>query len=118
MERNIELGMLLTWYGAFLTPRQQTLLALHVDEDLSLSEIAESEGISRQGVHDALRRAETQLVEMENRLGLVRRMKAVQEGIAALSDSVSQAHLPEEEKQSLLRQIEKLQNHWEDEHGV
>ncbi len=118
MERNIQLGMLLTWYGAFLTERQQTLLALHVDEDLSLSEIAEREGISRQGVHDALKRAETQLMEMENRLGLVRRTSAIQEGLAGLLESVEKAHLPEEEKQALLQQIEKLQDQWEDEHGV
>jgi predicted DNA-binding protein YlxM (UPF0122 family) len=118
MERNIELGMLLTWYGAFLTERQQTLLALHVDEDLSLSEIAESEGISRQGVHDALKRAESQLLEMEARLGLVRRTTAVQEGLAALSESILKAHVPEGEKQALLRQVESMQNHWEDEHGV
>lgn len=118
MERNIELGMLLSYYGAFLTQRQQTLLALHVDDDFSLSEIAEQEGISRQGVHDALRRAQTQLLEMEERLGLVRRTRAVENGLAALAQSISQAHLPEQEQQALMEQIAALTSLWEDEHGV
>ena len=94
------------------------MLALHVDEDLSLSEIAESEGISRQGVHDALKRAQTQLMEMEARLGLVRRTRAVQKGLAELSESILKAQMPEAEKQALLQQVETLKSHWEDEHGV
>lgn len=118
MERNIELGMLLSYYGAFLTQRQQTLLALHVDDDLSLSEIAEQEGISRQGVHDALRRAQAQLLEMEERLGLVRRTRAVEKGLAALAQGIAQAHLPERERQALMEQIAALTSLWEDEHGV
>lgn len=118
MERNIELGMLLSWYGAFLTTRQQELLAMHVDEDLSLSEIAEREGISRQGVHDALRRAETQLLEMEARLGLVRRTKTVETGLRVLYTEIEQARLPEQERLSLLQHVETLLNQWEEDHGV
>lgn len=118
MERNIELSMLLSYYGAFLTQRQQALLSLHVDEDYSLTEIAERENISRQGVHDALKRAEAQLYEMEARLGLVRRVRQMEEGLLALQTQVEQMELGAEQRQALLKQIAGLRGVWEDEHGV
>ncbi len=118
MERNIELSMLLSYYGAFLTQRQQDLLALHVDEDYSLSEIAERENISRQGVHDALKRAEAQLYEMETRLGLVRRVRQMEDGLLALKAQVEQMELGRLQRQVLLEKIAGLRGVWEDEHGV
>ena len=54
MEKHVELGCLLDYYGALLTERQRALLEEQVSEDCSLAEIAEREGISRQGVRDAL----------------------------------------------------------------
>lgn len=118
MERNIELSMLLSYYGAFLTQRQQELLALHVDEDFSLTEIAERENISRQGVHDALRRAEAQLYEMEARLGLVRRVRQMEQGLLALQAHVEQMELGTGQREALLGKIADLRGVWEDEHGV
>ena len=118
MERNIELSMLLSYYGAFLTQRQQELMSLHVDEDYSLSEISEREHISRQGVHDALKRAEAQLYEMETRLGLVRRVRQMEEGLLALKTRVERMELDEEQRQALLKDIADLRGVWEDEHGV
>ena len=72
MESHVVLSRLLDLYGAFLTERQRTLLTQSVNEDFSLSEIAELEGISRQGVRDALKRAQTQLEDMESKLGLLK----------------------------------------------
>jgi len=118
MERNVELSLLLSWYGAFLTERQRTLLELHVDEDLSLSEIAERESISRQGVHDALRRAEEQLLEMEEKLGLERRTNALREGLSELFAFARDIACKKEQKEALLSRIGALQNLLEDEHGV
>ena len=118
MERNIELSMLLSYYGAFLTQRQQELLALHVDEDYSLSEIAERENISRQGVHDALKRAEAQLYEMEARLGLVKRVRQMEDGLLALNSQVEQMEIGTLQRQALLEKIADLRGVWEDEHGV
>ena len=118
MERNVELSLLLSWYGAFLTERQRSLMALHVDEDLSLSEIAEREGISRQGVHDALKRAEEQLLEMEEKLGLTRRTRALDEGLSQLLTFAGALPLEGEQRAGLLAQITALRNLLEDEHGV
>ena len=68
---NVELMRLLDFYGAMLTDRQHEMLRLRLEEDLSLSEIAEGFGVSRQAVNDALRKAEKTLTEMEQKLRLV-----------------------------------------------
>ena len=65
-------SMLLDFYGELLTERQRSCYDLHVNEDLSLSEIAEQCGISRQGVWDNIRRAEQTLREIEEKTGLLR----------------------------------------------
>ncbi len=73
MQDRIELSLLADYYGAFLTENQRELIKLSCDEDLSLSEIAEQKGISRQAVRDAITRGSKILTEMENKLGLAAR---------------------------------------------
>lgn len=84
MEKHVELGCLLDYYGALLTERQRALLEKHVSEDCSLAEIAEREGISRQGVRDALKRGEEQLYELEHKLGLMKRDAALLQAVGEL----------------------------------
>ena len=67
-------SMLLDFYGELLTEKQRECFDLHFNEDLSLSEIAEQCGISRQGVWDNIRRAEATLTELEEKTGLVGRV--------------------------------------------
>ena len=69
----LERALLFDCYGEMLTEKQRTIFALHCDQDLSLGEIAEELGISRQGVHDNLARAEALLRNMEEKTGCVRR---------------------------------------------
>ncbi|MDD4074662.1 MAG: sigma factor-like helix-turn-helix DNA-binding protein [Eubacteriales bacterium] len=85
MEKHVELGCLLDLYGAFLTQRQRTVLEQTANEDCSLAEIAQMEGISRQGVRDALLRGEAQLYAMENKLGLL----SLNRGLHALRKELS-----------------------------
>ena len=66
-------SMLLDFYGELLTEKQRDCFDMHYNEDLSLSEIAEQLGISRQGVWDNIRRAESALKEIEANTGLIRR---------------------------------------------
>ncbi len=73
MQDRIELSLLADYYGAFLTENQRELIKLSCDEDLSLSEIAEQKGISRQGVRDSIARGSRILSEMEAKLGLIAR---------------------------------------------
>ncbi|MDQ7800058.1 MAG: sigma factor-like helix-turn-helix DNA-binding protein [Armatimonadota bacterium] len=62
-------------YARLLTPRQQQLVALYFHDDLSLSEIAERLGVTRQAIHDSLRRSLAELVRYEELLGLVQRAR-------------------------------------------
>lgn len=68
-------SMLLDFYGELLTEKQRRCYDLHINEDLSLSEIAEQCGISRQGVWDNIRRAESTLTGIEEKTGLIRRFQ-------------------------------------------
>lgn len=72
MAKDLEISLLLDYYGAMLTPKQRKILACYYNDDLSLSEIAQNEGITRQGVRDAVKRGEAQLRGMETNLGLLR----------------------------------------------
>jgi len=81
MAKNLEIPFLLDFYGEMLTKKQHDFLVYYYEEDLSLSEIAENEGITRQGVRDSIKRAESQLFDMENRLGLAQRFNEMKKGI-------------------------------------
>ena len=66
-------SLLLDFYGETLTDKQRECYDLHYNEDLSLAEIAEQLGISRQGVWDNIRRAEASLETLEEKTGLIAR---------------------------------------------
>ncbi|MBT9176099.1 MAG: hypothetical protein DDT20_00401 [Firmicutes bacterium] len=69
----VQMGLLLDFYGGLLTERQLLACRLYFAENLSLGEIASELGISRQAVHDTVRRAEAALLGYEEKLGLVAR---------------------------------------------
>lgn len=77
MAVNPEITILLDFYGDMLTEKQRNMIDFYYNNDLSLGEIAQNEGITRQGVRDSIKRAETQMLEMEERLGLARRFREV-----------------------------------------
>lgn len=81
MPKNLEIPFLLDFYGEMLTKKQHDFLEYYYEEDLSLSEIAENEGITRQGVRDSIKRAEGQLFDMEKRLGLAKRFTELKKGV-------------------------------------
>lgn len=66
-------SMLFDFYGELLTDKQREYFDLHYNEDLSLAEIAEQGGISRQGVWNMIRRAEAAMTEIEEKTGLIKR---------------------------------------------
>ena len=77
MANNVEITILLDFYGDMLTAKQRDFINLYYNDDLSLAEIAENEGITLQGVRDAIKRAEGQLYTMESRLGFVRKWNGI-----------------------------------------
>ncbi len=85
MAKSLEISILLDFYGEMLTKKQRDFLDLYYNEDLSLSEIAENEGITRQGVRDAIKRAEAQLTDMESKLQLSKRFETLRNGLEEIS---------------------------------
>ena len=74
-------SLLYDFYGALLTERQNEVMKLYHEENLSLAEIAGELEISRQGVHDALKKAEKSLIGYEEKLGLVERFQGTSQAI-------------------------------------
>ena len=92
----LEMTLLLDYYGELLTEKQKTCFDLYYNQDLSLGEIAEEAGISRQGVHDSLARAETALLAMEEKTGCVARARAQQKSLETICRAAEQLlELPE-----------------------
>ena len=81
MAKNLEISLLLDFYGDMLTEKQRDVVELYYNEDLSLSEIAAHSRITRQGVRDSIKRAEGILLDLEERLGLAKRFRLIQDGL-------------------------------------
>ena len=78
-EKNLNMGYLLDFYGDVLTERRRDALDFYYNDDMSLSEIAEEMGISRQGVRDLIKKAEDELTFYEEKLGLAKKFADAQE---------------------------------------
>jgi len=85
-EKNYKISYLLDFYGNILTEKQRDAIDLYYNEDLSLAEIAEHVGITRQGVRDAIKRGEETLVEMEGKLGFAERFEDYRKAFEEISD--------------------------------
>lgn len=72
-EKNLNIGLLLDFYGEVLAERKRQVLDFYYNDDLSLAEIANEIGISRQGVRDMIKKAEEELNFLEEKLGLAAR---------------------------------------------
>ena len=81
------MAMLFDFYGDLLTDRQKEFYDLYYNEDLSLAEIAENYGISRQGVRDVIVRAEAAMTEIEDKTHIIRRFYQNQAVIAAIDQA-------------------------------
>ena len=103
MDRRLRLTMLFDLYAPLMTAHRRELLRLYCEEDLSLSEIAAQMQITRQGVSDAIGKAERQLEEYETALGILQRSldtaRAARQGLDALAqrqDAAGARHALEE----------------------
>lgn len=99
MERIVRQGLLYDFYGELLTEHQKKIYEDMVYNDYSASEIAEEYGISRQGVHDLIKRCDRQLAEYEEKLKLVERFKRIKDKINGLRS------LSDEEKDEILKEL-------------
>ena len=90
-EKDLRVSVLLDYYAPMLTDKQRDVIDLYYNEDLSLSEIAEHEGITRQGVRDSIKRGEQTLYEMEEKFRLAERSEkygSMMERIAELAEGI------------------------------
>ena len=85
--QSYRMTMLFDFYGEVLTPRQKEFFDLYYNEDLSLAEIAENYGISRQGVRDVIVRAEAIMTDLEDKTGLMKRFMLMQQQVQAILDA-------------------------------
>ena len=88
-EKDMTVGLLLDFYGDVLSTHTRSLLSMYYGEDLSLAEIAESEGISRQGVRHAIKKGEEELRFLEEHLGLAARFRALQVAAGRLREAAA-----------------------------
>lgn len=91
MAKDLEMGYLLDFYGEVLTEKQREMLRQYYNDDLSLSEIGENFGITRQGARDAIKHGETTLKELEAKVGFAARYRRVQEKLEELEQMVTDA---------------------------
>ncbi|XJS09719.1 YlxM family DNA-binding protein [Aerococcaceae bacterium WGS1372] len=103
LEKTVYISQLFSFYKSLLTEKQRDMLSLYYEEDLSLSEIAEEFDISRQGVHDNIRRGEKSLVDYERFLNLNDRRLKRMELLNQLDHLVK-----DEEASKLISQLLKL----------
>lgn len=87
MMKNLEYVLMLDCYGELLTERQKEIAELYYNEDFSLSEIARMQEISRQAVSDSLRHSEQTLKQMEEKLGMAKRIRYMGECLEQIIES-------------------------------
>lgn len=105
MEKIVEQGLLYDFYGELLTDHQKRIYEDAVFADLSLGEIAAEHGISRQGVHDLIRRCDHTLQSYENRLHLISRFQTVKEKIGRINAMAGNEELSRQELAEGIRQL-------------
>ena len=97
-EKDLEISFLLDFYGELLSPEKREAARLYFDEDLSLAEIAENAGVTRQAVRDVIVRAGEQLRGYENALGVVSERTATQAKVEEARNLLSENKTDEAEK--------------------
>ena len=110
VEERVKLTRLMDFYAPLLTEHRREVMRLYCEEDLSLAEIAEQLGITRQGVSDALKKARFQLEDYEEKLGLGARYRALGAQAKRCLEALNRLHVPGEDAQQLRAAREALEN--------
>ncbi len=108
MDKILERALLYDFYGELLTAHQKEIYEQFVLDDLSLSEIAESEGISRQGVHDLVRRCQKALEGYEAKLHLVEKFLAVKEKVARIDRVLEEWQREKDDPEEIIERLRDL----------
>ena len=106
MEKNVKVSMLCEVYGNLLTKKQLSILQDYYDKDLSLSEIAQNQEITRQAVRDIIKKGENKLFELEEKLSIMDRMLKQDKKIQQILEELCKIQNSSSDKK-----IEKILNH-------
>ena len=112
MEKNVRISMLCEFYGKLLTKNQLEVLEDYYNNDLSLAEIAENKGITRQAVRDNIKKGENKLFEFEEKLGFMKRTLSQEEKIESVLSQLTKIQTKFSDKQieKILENIKKELN--------
>ncbi len=106
MEERMTISLLLDFYGPLLTERQRECYALHHEDDMSLGEIAEEFGISRQAVHDTIERAKSLMESYEKKLHLIEQYMMRRDIITEIKEEIGNSISTSDSIYSLLAKLE------------
>lgn len=105
MEEKIKISILLEIYGKLLTEKQNEYMEYYYNEDLSLSEIADNDGITRQAVREIIVKSKNKLEEYENKLQLMKKRKQISEKIQEMKKDIE-----DEKTKEKLQEIQEIMN--------
>ncbi len=114
LEDTVTLALLFDCFGQLLTEKQRVCFDLYYNQDFSLAEIAQEVGISRQGVHDTLMRAETALRNMEDKTGCVSRQREMEQALAVVRKAAVQMTVPGADCSALAQTILDATDPWKE----
>ena len=122
--KDLNIALLFDFYGEMLTEKQKDVIDLYYNEDLSLAEIAEHEGISRQGVRDNIKRGEAYLLELEDKLRFARNYQSLQETLRSIDElaeaiyTVNQKYVYDNRIKQLALEIRKMIEKYDNSEGT
>ncbi len=105
MNEILEKALLYDFYGELLTAHQKEVYEQFILEDLSLGEIAEMQGISRQGIHDLVKRCQKALEGYESKLHLVERFLSVREKVTEIQDILDECEKEKKDPRDIVKRI-------------
>ena len=108
MNKFLEQALLFDFYGELLTDHQKEIYEQFALEDLSLSEIAEMKGISRQGVHDLVKRCQKTLEGYEMKLHLVEKFLSVKEKVSKIDDTLAEWECEKNDPEEMVKRIRNI----------
>lgn len=105
LDNIIEIGMLYDFYGELLPQKQKEIFGLYYDDNLSLSEISEEYGLTRQGIHETIKRGEKKLRGFEEKLKLIEKYKLEGKSITTLIAEMEELIQKRKDDHELIKQL-------------
>ncbi len=110
MRDNVYCGLLNAYYGSMLNDHQREIMRLYYDCDMSLAEISEFLGVTRQAVREIIVRSTAKLTECENKLGLIKKVQSIASSLEKIIDTADKTSVEEIKNslQELLNEIKEI----------